>query len=277
MKRSFYYIGMIFFLFACKSSEVVRGERNEVEACNTPNFAFQGGEKLTYKLFYNVSAVWIAAGEVTFEVEDIGSQFHITAKGKTYESYDKIFKVNDTYETYLDKKTMLPLTSVREVHEGNYNLYDKVSFNQKEHTAVSMRGNSKDDASKSEYSVETCMHDIVSIIYFSRNIDFKNLTKGSYFPLSIFMDKQAHPLQVLYKGAEAKVKVKGLGKFDTQIFSPQTVSGKTFKENTAIDVWVSDDENRLPLIIETPISVGYVKAVLYNYGGLKNDATAKAK
>ena len=80
-----------------------------------------------------------------------------------------------------------------------------------------------------------------------------------------------------YKGPEAKVKVKGLGKFDTQIFSPQTISGKTFKENTAIDVWVTDDENRLPLIIETPISVGYVKAVLYNYNGLKNEVTAKAK
>ncbi len=277
MKRSFYYIGIIIFLFACKSSEVVKGERNEVESCNTPNFAFQGGEKLTYKLYYNVSAVWIAAGEVTFEVEDIGSQFHITARGKTYESYDKIFKVNDTYETYLDKKTMLPLTSIREVHEGKYNLYDKIIFNQKEKTAISLRGNSKEDASKSEYTVKTCMHDIISIIYFSRNIDFKNLTKGSYFPISIFMDKEAHPLQVMYKGAEAKVNIKGLGKFDTQLFAPQTISGKTFKENTEINVWVSDDNNRMPLLIESPLSVGHVKALLINYTGLKNETTAKVK
>jgi hypothetical protein len=277
MKRSLYAIGIIIFLFACKSNEVVKGERNEVEACNTPNFAFQGGEKLTYKLYYNVSAVWIVAGEVIFEVEDIGSQFHITARGKTYENYDKFFKVNDVYETYLDKKTMLPLTSVREVHEGNYNLYDKIIFNQKEHTAISFRGNTKDDASKSEYSVETCMHDIISIIYFSRNIDFKNLTKGSYFPISIFMDKEAHPLQVMYKGSETKTNVKGLGKFDTQLFSPQTISGKTFKENTSINVWVTDDNNRVPLVIESPLSVGHVKALLINYTGLKNEMSAKVK
>jgi hypothetical protein len=276
MKKTFYLL-LIFIFAACKSSDVAKGERNEVLSCYTPNFAFQGGENLTYKLYYNVSAVWIAAGEVIFSVDDADSQWHITAVGKTYESYDKIFKVDDKYEVFLDKKTMLPLTSIREVHEGNYNLYDKVVFDQKENKAISFRGRSKEQANKNEYPIESCMHDILSIIYFSRNVDYKNLTKGSYFPIDIFMDNEAHPLQVMYKGSDEKFEVKGLGKFDTQIFSPQTIAGRTFKESSSIDVWVSNDKNALPLVIESPLSVGYVKAVLKKYDGLKNPMTSKIK
>ena len=40
-------------------------------------------------------------------------------------------------------------------------------------------------------------------------------------------------------------------------------------------VYVSDDKNRIPLLIESPVSVGSVKAVLKNYKGLKYNMTAK--
>jgi hypothetical protein len=40
-------------------------------------------------------------------------------------------------------------------------------------------------------------------------------------------------------------------------------------------VWVGDDENRIPVMIESPVSVGSVKVVLKSYKGLKYDFTAK--
>ena len=274
--KKIWIILVFLFLYSCKSNDYV-GKENDIKSCFAPNLAFQGGEVLSYKLFYNLSAVWIPAGEVIFRVSEEGNQYHITAEGRTYESYDKVFKVNDKYEVYLDKKSLLPMVSIREVHEGNYNLYDKVIFNQKEHEATSYRGNNKEDVVKSDYDIQDCMHDLLSIIYFSRNVDFKHLQKGSYFPISIFMDKKIHPLRIQYKGEESKLTVKGQGKFQSLLFAAQTVDGRVFPDDAEVNIWVSDDENHVPLVIESPLSVGSVKAVLKTYSGLRGDFTSKLK
>ena len=47
------------------------------------------------------------------------------------------------------------------------------------------------------------------------------------------------------------------------------------KDDAKMTVWVSDDQNRIPILIESPVSVGSVKMVLKEYWGLKYDFTAK--
>jgi len=89
------------------------------------------------------------------------------------------------------------------------------------------------------------------------------------------MDKEVWPLKVRYKGEEADKKIKGLGRFDTMIFSPEVILGEVFTEQSKMNVWVTNDFNRVPLLIESPVSVGSVKAVLKSYEGLKYHMTAK--
>lgn len=246
-----------------------------VEPCFMENKTFQGGEEITYKLYYNWNFVWIAAGEVSFKVNDMGGQYHIAVAGKTYKSYEWFFKVRDYYDTYIDKNSLLPTTSVRDVSEGKYKLYDEVTFDQENKKAKSLRGKTREVATVKEYDLDGCMHDMLSVIYYARNIDFNNYSAGEEFPVKIFMDKEVWPLNVKYKGKQARKKIKRKGKFDTIKFSPQVVSGRVFKEGEEMMVYVSDDKNRIPLLIESPVSVGSVKAVLKNYKGLKYDMTAK--
>jgi len=246
------------------------------EPCFMENKTFQGGEEIVYKLYYNWNFVWLSAGEVTFKVNDMGGQYHIEVTGRTYKSYEWFFKVRDYYDTYIDKNSLLPKTSIRNVHEGKYRLYDEVTFDQENKKATSLRGKTKDVARMKEYNVEECMHDVLSIIYYSRNIDFENYSAGQKFPVKIFMDKEVWPLNVKYKGKQERKKIKGKGKFDTIKFSPQIISGRVFKENEEMMVYVTDDKNRIPLLIESPVSVGSVKAVLKSYKGLKYDMTAKS-
>ena len=68
-----------------------------------------------------------------------------------------------------------------------------------------------------------------------------------------------------------------MGKYKTLKFQPDVIAGEVFKEDAKMSVWVSDDQNRIPLLIETPVSVGSVKMVIKEYWGLKYDFTAKAK
>jgi len=243
--------------------------------CMIENHAFQPGEKVVYKIYYNWNFVWLAAGEVTFEVKDTGKQYHLSVVGKTYPSYEWFYKVEDKYNTFIDKETLLPSVSIRDIQEGNYTLYDKITFDKDRNVAKSLRGRSKEKAELKEYSVEGCMHDILSIIYFARNLDFNNMEEGAQIPVKIFMDEETWPLAVRYKGKDDKKRIRGMGKFRVIEFTPELISGQYFEEGDEMKVWVSDDKNRIPLMIESPVSVGSIKAVLKEYDGLRYDLEAK--
>ena len=249
----------------------------EGQHCYIENNTFQAGEEITYKLYYHWGMIWLAAGEVKFKVNEKDGQYHLSATGRTYKSYEWFFKVRDQYDSYIDKETLLPSTSIRNVREGKYRLYDKVTFDQEARKASSLRGRSKDKARLREYDIDGCMHDILSIIYYSRNLQFEQYSVGQEFPVKIFMDKEVWPLKVKYKGKEERKKIKGKGRYKTIKFSPEVIEGKVFKKGTEMNIWVSDDQNRIPLLIESPVSVGSVKAVLKNYKGLRYDMTAKVK
>jgi hypothetical protein len=242
--------------------------------CHIENNSFKPGETITYKLYYNWNFVWLSAGEVTFKVKDKGSQYHLSARGQTYKSYEWFYKVREKYDSYINKKTLLPELSVRDVLEGEYTIYDKIKFDQYHHKAYSTRGKTKAVATLTEYDIESCMHDILSVVYYTRNLDYNKMNKGNTFPVKIFMDKETWPLNVRYLGKEKHKKIKGLGKFNTIKFSPEVILGDIFTEQSKMYVWATDDENKIPLLIESPISVGSVKAVLKEYKGLRHELEA---
>lgn len=242
--------------------------------CSIRNTTFQPGEEIVYKIYYNWNFVWLSAGEVVFRVSEVGSQYHLSVHGTTYKAYEWFFRVNDRYDSFVDKETLLPTLSIRDVEEGSYRLYDKVEFDSRRNVARSLRGDSRETAKVTEYEVESCMHDVLSIIYFTRNIEFQYMKEGESIPVKIFMDKETWPLKVKYKGRNESTKVRNLGKFRTIQFSPELISGNIFEEGTEMNVWVSDDKNRVPLLIESPVSVGSVKAVLKEYRGLRYNMEA---
>jgi len=245
------------------------------EICPNPNVSFQGGEKIEYKLYYNLNFIWIPAAYVTFRVDDQGDSYHISAVAKTLKSYDWFFKVRDTYEVVIDKETMLPLSSKRDVLEGGYKLYEEITYDQEGNVALSLRGKTKEKAVLREFEVSSCIQDILSVIYHTRNLDFQRYEPGQKFPINIFMDKEEWPLQVAYLGEEPRKKVKGAGRYDAVLLQPEVISGEVFDDDTEMFIWASNDENKIPLLIESPISVGSIKAVMVGTEGLRHEMTAK--
>ncbi len=287
MNKCFFGLAMVFLIMAFDlpypaSSEVDENiistsDQMDEQQCYIENRTFQAGEQITYKLYYNWNFVWLAAGEVVFNVSEKNGKYHISAVGRTYKTYEWFFKVRDNYETYIDKETLLPHTSIRDVHEGGYRLYDKVDFDHEKNKATSERGKTKYETTTQEYNLDGCMHDVLSVVYYTRNLDFDRYNEGQEFPVKVFMDKEVWPLNVKYKGKEEAKKIKGMGKFKTIKFSPEVIEGEVFKADAEMNIWVSDDGNRIPLLIESPVSVGSVKAVLKDYKGLKYEMTSKVK
>ena len=248
--------------------------------CDIENKSFQAGEMLKYKVYYNWNFVWVTAGITTFEVNDDwlnGEEvFHLRAEGVTLKSYDPFYKVRDYYDSYISKETLLPQKYVREIYEGGYTKYNKVIFDQNNKMAYSNIGKTKETAKPIDVELDDCKHDILSILYYMRNLDFEKYAPGDEIPVSLLIDNEHWDLTAIYMGKEVK-KIRGKGKFNTIRFRPQLIKSHAFDGDEVMDIYVSDDANRIPLLIESPISVGSIKAVLVDHEGLSHDLDSKVK
>ncbi len=235
--------------------------------CGITNSAFEDGEWLKYKVYYNVSFMYIGAGEVTFTTRLVNFQghpsWHVVGKGRTFSTYDLFFKVRDQYESYIDTASMLPLEFIRNVSEGSYTKYNKVSFNHGKHTAISRNGT---------YQILRCTQDVISAIYYARNIDFNRYNPGDKIPFTMFLDDELYHIYIRYVGKETVTT--HYGKFHAIVFKPLLIKGTIFEGGEKMKVWVSDDRNRIPLRINSPITVGSIKVDLVGYQNLRNPFSA---
>ena len=83
----------------------------------------------------------------------------------------------------------------------------------------------------------------------------------------MFLDNEVYNLYIKYLGKE-EIKTK-FGKFKAIKFKPLLVKGTLFQGGEKMTVWVSDDENHIPLRIESPIVVGSVKVDMMGYQNLR--------
>lgn len=248
------YRPIVFLLFIVSSFPLKAGNG----FCDMRNSAFNAGEIITYKVFYTAAGVYIGAGEATFRstIETFNNKpvYHVIGEGKTYSFYDNFFKVRDKYESYIDTATLQPYRFIRNVNEGTYKKYENVTFNKSTNTAVTSNG---------VFKVPECVQDVLSAIYFARNIDFDQYKKDDKIMFSMFLDGEVYEMYIRYLGKET-VKTR-YGKFRAIKFKPLLIKGTIFEGGEKMTVWVSDDGNRVPLRIESPISVGSVKVdMIYN-------------
>jgi Protein of unknown function (DUF3108) len=242
----------------------------QTDFCSSKNISFKEGEYVRYKVFYTLGRIWVHAGEATFntELEQFNghSVYHITGDGKTIRSYDWVYKVHDTYETFLDVTTLLPYKFIRNVDEGGFKIYNNISFNQTLGQAVSTKG---------IYDVPKCIQDVLSAIYFARNIDYNQYKEGDKIPFNMFLDDKVYPLYIRYVGKE-KIKTR-YGTYNTIKIVPLLIEGTIFKGGEKMMVWVTDDNNHIPVRVNSPILVGSIKVDLFEYKNLKNPLTSLVK
>ena len=233
------------------------------EVCQVRNTTFNADEYLKFKVFYAVAGVYVGAGEASFsssiEKQNNRPVFHIVGEGKTFGFYDNFFKVRDKYETFIDTLNLQPLKFIRNVYEGGYKKYENVVFNKATNTAVTNDG---------VFKVPSCVQDVISSIYYARNIDFNKYQPGDKIPFSLFLDKQIYEMYIRYVGKET-IKTK-YGKFKAIKFKPLLLKGTIFEGGEKMSVWVSDDSNRIPVRIESPISVGSIKVDMMSHRNLRH-------
>jgi hypothetical protein len=247
----------------CLSARLTAGD----DFCGLRNKSFMAGENISYIVYYSALGLYVNAGNANFStsLERINNKpaYHVIGVGASNSHYDWIFKVRDRYESFFDTATLQPYKFIRNIEEGGYKKYENVTFNQSANTAITTNG---------VFKVPNCIQDVLSSIYYARNIDFSRYKEGDKIPFTMFLDNEVLNLYIRYLGTEV-LKTK-YGRFRTIKFRPLLVKGTIFEGGEKMTVWVTDDGNRVPVRIESPIVVGSVKVDLMGYRNLRYPLTA---
>lgn len=228
--------------------------------------SFKEGEWLKFRMSYSN---FFKAGNATLAISgDIIANkpvYHVVGKGWTTGMIKWFFKVEDRYESYFDKETILPYKFIRKIDEGGHTKDVQINFDQKNRKANvhNIKHNRKE-----VFDTKPNIQDMVSTYYYLRNkIDTKNLKIGEEFFVDMFFDEENYGFKLKFLGKETILT--DFGKVNTLIFRPYVLAGRVFKEEESLTLWVSDDKNKIPLRVKADLAVGSLRADLEAFKGLK--------
>lgn len=259
MRHSFILAGLLILML---SADVLA----QKEFREHKNTAFKLGEVLTYRVHYGFIDAGEARLEVLPEMKSFGTRpcYHVVGTGVSVGAFDWFFKVRDRYESYVDSQSIMPWYFVRRVDEGGYKISQNVTFNHYKNVVVS---------EKSTLTMPEYLQDLMSAFYYARTVDFSSLKIGDIVPIKAWLDDALIPLDVKFVGRE-KIKTK-FGTINCIVLHPALQQGRVFKDTEDMTLWISDDQNKIPIRAQANILVGSIKMDLKNYQGLVGELIVK--
>lgn len=181
---------------------------------------------------------------------------HYRMRGRTTGLVNKIYEVNDIYESWVDPETSLPLKSIRNVKERKYRFYDEVIYDQVNDSLFSLKAG--------PMKVPNNLNDMISVFFYIRqNKYFENLLAGKKVEIPIFHGDDLFMMHLVYLGTKT-IETK-LGDKVCYVVSPQVPKGKLLKTSEALRIYITKDENHLPIYAEFDMMMGALKCELDSY------------
>lgn len=227
---------------------------------------FKAGEWLKYKMSYSG---FLKAGTAEFELSETtlnGKKvFYAKGSGKTSTVIGWFFKVRDKYESFFDQDSVIPYLFQRDVYEGGYTIKRDTRFDYDKKIAYV---EDHKHQTKKEVPIAGKVQDMISAFYFLRNQNIDHIKPGDEIDLNMFFDSKSFPFKLRFLGRET-LKTR-FGKIKSLKFRPLVQAGRVFKENESVTVWVTADQNKVPIKMKASLSVGSLRAELIAFKGLAN-------
>ncbi|MBN1649752.1 MAG: DUF3108 domain-containing protein [Bacteroidales bacterium] len=230
------------------------------------DFPFESGEKLTYSAHYHWGLFWMEAGEVIFQVDTENTQsgkiLKMKSIGRTLPKYDWLFKVRDTFSSTAVYPEMKPLTFKRSNSEGKDWVRNSYVFDYTQNLlARDMESNVFARRIDTIVLPNVKLLDIQTAVYYARLWNLEKAKPGDQRLLQIMLVGEFFTIPMTYQGKEI-VKHENGKRYRCHKITTEVVAGMIFKANQEISIYVSDDENQIPLVVKAPILIGKVEAYL---------------
>lgn len=269
MTKIFYTsIILIFAIFIAAPSKVTAQKQ-----CAIENKYFQAGEDLTYDLY------------IKFAVTIKGGYANLSTRSAKYEGQDaykmtlvtesqgfarKAFELNDTLACFMTKD-LVPLAYHKDAHEGGDHTIErqKYSYSADGVKINSVRHKNGDFKFDENLEFSGCAYDLMSILFYARTLDYKNMNSGSENTVNFVSGRKKVSMRVVYDGKE-QMKANDGKKYNC-IKLTLYIHDEAFDNGKeAMKVYISDDDNRMPIRLDTKLKVGSTRAVLKSYKGNKH-------
>lgn len=250
------------FTFIQKEDQAAQTNEETFSYRKMSNTAFGLNEKLEYRVHYgliNAATVSLEVGSAMVDKNE-RTCYNIKADGRTLKSFDWAYKVRDRFETFVDQDALAPISYNKNVQEDNYTDNDYVNFKHNKKKLYGLKG---------VLDMPVYTHDIISALYYVRNLDFSKAKNGDKYPIDVYLDNKIYNLGFKFAGRETLST--DIGKVKCIKFIPTLVVDRVFKDQDDMTIWVSDDDNKIPIRVKAKIMVGSVKADITSYKNLKNE------
>ena len=221
---------------------------------------YKPGERLRYQIYYGP----LTGGEVlmTLEPSELGGREVLHAKGIGYTTglADRVFRIYDVYQSFMDPQTGLPVKAIRDISEGSYRYYNEVLYERDSNMVISQLSG--------KHEVPPGIMDMVSVIYKLRDtMQTVRFRPGDVLEMDTYFGDKVYPVTIRYSGSE--IINTRMGRFHALKFYPASEPGRVFKSDDDITVWFSNDRNFVPLRVRLNMLVGAVRMDLIEYESLR--------
>jgi len=242
-------------------------DRRQLSLRTIEHRAFGVGERLVFDVGYS----FIVAGEAVMSVPKADTAFgrecyQVVFTVESTPTFSWIYKVDDRYETILDKQGIFPWRFTQKVREGSYKRDYYAVFDQRENVAITEKG---------RFSTPPYVHDAVSAFYYVRTMDFSKSKPGERTLLHNFTKDSTYALAVKFLGRQ-RIEVDA-GTFDCIIIEPLMKEGGLFKSEGRVVIWLTDDDRKIPVKVSTRVVIGSIDAELREYSGVLGSIPSKVK
>lgn len=238
------------------------------------NETFARGEWLKFRVHYG----FITAGYLEMEVAPTTPIrhdrpcYHIIGHGYTHPAFEWFYTVDDKYESYCDEESLVSWEFNRQIREGSFAAYTETHFDQYDHVATHI--NNKKQAA--EYQVPEYVQDVISAFYYARaRYNQRELQPGDRIELHNFIDRKPYRLEARMLKREV-IEVHDQA-FRTMKFDLLIEEAGMITDGSTIRFWISDDENKIPLRVESELMVGSLAASLIDVKGLLHPMSSKVE
>lgn len=222
---------------------------------------WQMPEKLTFQIKYGM----IKAGEATLAISqstynDSIPVYRILSRAETNSFFDTVYKVRDKIESIWHADSLVSLRFTKKLREGSYRQHRKHFYYPHNNLSVYMKQSRKTKQWKTQtMDIPADTQDILSAFYWTRT---QQLTPGDSLLINVTVDGRSNVAKVVVHGTEEMDTI--FGKKRCIKIQPLLVGESLFKQTGAIYIWLTDDAQKIPVLLESKIIFGHFRAILTN-------------
>ena len=241
---------------------------------------FKSEETLDFSLMYKWGGIIKEVGTARVKLDSLsydGHQvYHTDVRARTSDFFDSFYKIREHFQSWFRVSDIRPQKFIRDTQEGKYKAYNLYRYNWDRKVIDAEVNMNKPTSTKMEIPLRDGVYDLPTLIYYIRTLDMDAMKPGQRIPLTFAIDDEVCDVILVFRG-KVPLKVRKINLASTNRFSCSVVGGELFEGDKDLQVWFTDDANRIPVAVMAPLRVGGVWMYLKGCSHLKYPFASAAK